>query len=66
MMKSLAGEIAVVTGGGSDLGRQIALSLAAQGCDIAIIGRTRETLNQTADALEALGRRPLIEYLKTL
>ena len=59
MAKSLAGEIAVVTGGGRDLGREIALALAAQGSDVAIIGRTRETLDQTAKAIEALGRRAL-------
>jgi NAD(P)-dependent dehydrogenase (short-subunit alcohol dehydrogenase family) len=59
MSKSLTAEIAVVTGGGRDLGREIALSLATQGADVAIIGRTQQTLNQTAKAIEALDRRAL-------
>ena len=57
MSKPLDGDIAVVTGGGRDLGREIALALAAQGADVAIIGRTQETLSQTAGAIEALERR---------
>ena len=59
MTKSLAGEIAVVTGGGRDLGRETALALAAQGSDVAIIGRTQEPLDQTAREIEALDRRAL-------
>ncbi len=37
-MKSFAGKIAVVTGGGSGMGRELALQLAARGCDVAISG----------------------------
>src|SRR5215469_16760215 len=35
-MKSFDGKIAVITGGGSGMGRQLALQLAAMGCDVAV------------------------------
>jgi NAD(P)-dependent dehydrogenase (short-subunit alcohol dehydrogenase family) len=35
-MKSFAGKIAVITGGGSGMGRELALQLAAMGCDVAM------------------------------
>jgi len=35
-MKSFEGKIAVVTGGGSGMGRELALQLVAMGCDVAI------------------------------
>jgi NAD(P)-dependent dehydrogenase (short-subunit alcohol dehydrogenase family) len=35
-MKSFEGRIAVITGGGSGMGRQLALQLAAMGCDVAL------------------------------
>lgn len=41
------GRSAVVTGGGSGIGRAIALRLAELGCDVTIIGRRREGLEQT-------------------
>jgi NAD(P)-dependent dehydrogenase (short-subunit alcohol dehydrogenase family) len=53
----LAGRVAVVTGGGRDLGRAIALHLAAHGADVAVLGRTPVTLEATAAAIEATGRR---------
>jgi NAD(P)-dependent dehydrogenase (short-subunit alcohol dehydrogenase family) len=35
-MKGFEGKIAVITGGGSGMGRQVALQLAAMGCDVAV------------------------------
>lgn len=53
----LADRIAVVTGGGRDLGRDLALALAVAGADVAVLGRTRATLDATAGAIRATGRR---------
>src|SRR5262247_4221382 len=55
----LAGKVAVVTGGGSGIGRGIVLAMANEGADIAI--RDLQVLNaeKTADEVKALGRRVL-------
>jgi 3-oxoacyl-[acyl-carrier protein] reductase len=52
----LAGRVALVTGGSQGIGRDIALTLAAEGADVAICARRREVLDATADELRALGR----------
>lgn len=49
--------IAVVTGGGRGIGRAIALELADRGCDVAVLGRTQETLAATAEGIVQRGRR---------
>ncbi len=55
----LAGKIALVTGSSRGLGRQTALSLAAEGVDVAICGRSEGSLQTTADDVSALGVRCL-------
>jgi NAD(P)-dependent dehydrogenase (short-subunit alcohol dehydrogenase family) len=57
---ALDGRVAVVTGGGTGIGRGCALVLAEHGADIALAGRRREPLEQTALEIEALGRRALV------
>jgi 3-oxoacyl-[acyl-carrier protein] reductase len=51
----ISGKNALVTGGSRGLGRQAALSLAGEGVNVAICGRTRATLDKTVGELEALG-----------
>lgn len=50
-----SGAVALVTGGSSGIGRAIALKLASLGAAVAICGRNRETLADSAAALEKLG-----------
>jgi NAD(P)-dependent dehydrogenase (short-subunit alcohol dehydrogenase family) len=46
-MKSFAGKIAVITGGGSGMGRELALQLTAMGCDIAMCDVFPEGMPET-------------------
>ena len=52
---SLAGRVALVTGGNTGLGQGIALALAAAGADIAVAGIQPAT--ETGERVRALGRR---------
>ncbi|MQA97984.1 MAG: SDR family NAD(P)-dependent oxidoreductase [Streptosporangiales bacterium] len=47
---SARNRVAVVTGGGSGIGRATALALAADGYDVVIAGRREEALRETAEA----------------
>jgi peroxisomal 2,4-dienoyl-CoA reductase len=55
----LAGRTALVSGGGTGICRGIALALAAHGCDVAILSRSIEHLEPTADEIRATGRRAI-------
>jgi 3-oxoacyl-[acyl-carrier protein] reductase len=50
-------KVALVTGGGRGIGKEVALTLAEQGVNIALCGRTPETLEQAAEEIRALGVR---------
>ncbi|MEE9398870.1 MAG: SDR family NAD(P)-dependent oxidoreductase [Dehalococcoidales bacterium] len=52
-------KVAIVTGGGRGIGKAISLTLAREGADVAVFGRTMETLEQTAKEIKALGRKAL-------
>jgi len=52
-------KIAVVTGGGTGIGRAVALALAGDGWSVAVAGRRREPLEATAEAGRATGARML-------
>jgi NAD(P)-dependent dehydrogenase (short-subunit alcohol dehydrogenase family) len=51
---------AVVTGGGSGIGRAIALALAGGGARVAVVGRRRQPLEETAAAAREAGGRCLV------
>jgi len=53
----LRGKVALLTGGSRGIGRGIALALAAEGCDVAIVARGEERLLDAAREIEALGVR---------
>ncbi|NQU60581.1 MAG: SDR family oxidoreductase [Rhodospirillales bacterium] len=51
----LKDKVAFVTGGSRGIGRAVALMLAGQGMNVAICGRTQESLDETAIDIRALG-----------
>jgi citronellol/citronellal dehydrogenase len=51
---ALAGRVVLVTGGGTNLGKQAAIELAAAGAEVVIAGRREEVL---AEAAAAMGER---------
>ena len=56
---SLEGRTAVVLGGTSGIGRAISLGLAAAGADVVAAARRAAEVAETADAIEAAGRKTL-------
>ncbi len=57
----LDGKVAVVTGAGRGLGRQMALALADAGADVVCGARTAEQVERTAEDIRALGRRAIAQ-----
>jgi 3-oxoacyl-[acyl-carrier protein] reductase len=67
-MIDLTGENAVVTGSGRNLGRAVALALAAAGANVVLNSRSRpEQIEQVADEIRALGRQavPVVADVST-
>lgn len=54
-MSQLEGEIAIVTGGSSGIGKGIAQAFAREGAKLVIAARNREKLDATADELRSAG-----------
>ena len=54
-MKPLDGRVAVVTGASRGLGRAIALALAGEGAQLALVARNRDGLEEAAAAVRAAG-----------
>lgn len=64
-MNEFLGKVAVITGAGSGIGRALAVSLAQQGCNLALADINTESLEQTqvildSDLLMVASRSPCI------
>lgn len=51
-MKDFTGKVAVITGAGSGMGRELAIELAQSGANIALAEWNEDTLNETAELLK--------------
>jgi NAD(P)-dependent dehydrogenase (short-subunit alcohol dehydrogenase family) len=56
---SLDGRVAVITGGGTGIGRGAALVLAEHGADVVLAGRRPDPLEETVADAQSMGRRAL-------
>jgi peroxisomal 2,4-dienoyl-CoA reductase len=57
---ALAGHVAVITGGGTGIGRGIAAAYARLGADVAIVSRKQDVIDATAAELAAASGRPVL------
>lgn len=58
-MGTLAGRVALVTGGSRSIGQAIAVALARAGADVVVVGRDAKALAEVAGEIESLGRKAL-------
>ena len=56
-MSSLDGKKALVTGGGTGIGRGIAIALGAEGASVSVCGRRNEPLKETVSTLQEQGTK---------
>lgn len=59
-MESLQGKNALITGAGKGIGRALAIALAQEGVNIALLARTESDLNLVADELKSYGIKTVI------
>ena len=54
-MEKLSGKVAIITGGGTGIGRGVALMLSAQGCKVVLCGRRKTPLEDTLKVIQEQG-----------
>lgn len=55
MQFDLKGKVALITGGGRGIGKSVSLAVAREGANVALCGRTQETLDETANEIRGYG-----------
>jgi NAD(P)-dependent dehydrogenase (short-subunit alcohol dehydrogenase family) len=58
LTKSIDGKVILVTGASSGIGRELAMKLGEAGGEVILVSRTREKLEEVADAMEKAGGKP--------
>ncbi|MHB1130860.1 MAG: SDR family oxidoreductase [Chloroflexota bacterium] len=61
MSQPLSGQVALITGASSGIGRAVAVALAGAGADVALAARTQGELEETARLVRQTGRRALVQ-----
>ena len=52
----LQGQIAIVTGGGKGIGKEISIALAREGTTVVLAGRTQSALEETSQLIQEMGQ----------
>ena len=59
MLNDLNGKVAIITGAGRGIGKDIALRLAGEGCSIIAVSRTASELEKTVDEVKGMGGKAI-------
>lgn len=59
-MEKLTGKNALVTGAGKGIGRAVAIALAQEGVNVALLARTKSQLQEVAEEIEKLGVKAVV------